>query len=266
MSLSFLLLLFLIGCLIGLLVGFFGVGGGVLMVPILLYLYGNIGFNTQVLTQIAFGTSLFIMIFASMSSAIRHNINKNVVWKAVLIIGISSMLSAYLGSAIAANLKGEVLQKIFAAILIITAIRMLIDIKNKKEKQLNLNFFGLTIPGIIVGFISALSGLGGGVFSIPIMVYLFNFPMKKAVGTSSAIIVITAFSGALGYIINGINNPLLPPGTIGFVDYQGSIAIILGSIPLSQVGAHFSNKTKSNILKKLFAIFLLVIAIKIFIF
>jgi uncharacterized protein len=114
--------------------------------------------------------------------------------------------------------------------------------------------------------LSALAGVGGGVLSIPVMHSILKFPLKKALGTSSATIVITAFASALGYAIRGWSNVLLPAGTLGYVDWLTALPLIAGSIPMAAVGATVANKTNVSRLKQIFAIFLLVIAMKMFFF
>jgi len=124
----------------------------------------------------------------------------------------------------------------------------------------------LLVLGAAAGFLAGFFGVGGGVFSIPIMYTLLHFPLKRALGTSSATIVLTALAGVAGYVVQGWRNPLLPAGTIGFVDYLHALPIIAGTIPLAIVGARLSEKTHPATLRRIFAAFLLVVAIKLFFF
>jgi uncharacterized membrane protein YfcA len=120
--------------------------------------------------------------------------------------------------------------------------------------------------GFLVGMVSSLAGVGGGVLSIPIMHSILKFPLKKALGTSSATIVITALAAGTGYILKGWGNSLLPEGTLGYVDWLHALPLIAGSSPLAAVGAHIANKTKVTVLKRIFALFLLVIAFRMLLF
>jgi len=120
--------------------------------------------------------------------------------------------------------------------------------------------------GLGVGLVSSLAGVGGGVLSIPIMHSILKFPLKKALGTSSATIVITALAAGTGYVVKGWGNTLLPEGTLGYVDWLHALPIIFGSIPLAAVGAQVANKTKVTVLKRVFALFLLVVAFRMLFF
>lgn len=267
MDIASLLTLLFAGCVAGFLAGFFGVGGGIILVPILLFYFQTIGVSSLVATHVALGTSLLIVIFASMTSAYQYAKNNHVVWRAVVVLGVASILGAFLGSSIAAELQGKTLQRIFAGVVTIAAFRLLMEPKKPKgEHQPNLGMPGLGLTGGFVGLVSSLAGVGGGVFSIPIMYTLLRFPLKKALGTSSATIVITALAAALGYIWKGWGNPLLPPNTLGYVDYLHAIPIIVGTLPFAALGASVAHRTHVDNLRRLYAVFLLVIAVKMFFF
>jgi uncharacterized membrane protein YfcA len=263
--LTFVLLL-LVGCAAGFLAGFFGVGGGILLVPALLFYYGTTSTTSLVTTHLAFGTSLLIIIFASASSAYRYDRDQYVVWRAVLLMGVASAAGALIGSAIAAMLRGHTLRQFFAAVLVIAAFRLFGQPRKPKGNlPPELAVQKLLPAGVLIGLVSSLAGVGGGVFAIPIMYSFFRFPLKKALGTSSAIITITAFAGTIGYAIKGWSVLGLPPYTLGYVDYLTAIPFILGSLPLAIVGATVADKTKADTLRKIFAVLLIAVAIRMFI-
>lgn len=265
-------LLLLAGCVAGFLAGFFGVGGGIILVPILVFYFHSIGVSSLVATHLAFGTSLFIVIFASIPSAYEHNKNGNVVWRAVLFIGVASIVGSIAGANVAAALQGKTLQRIFAAVVTVAAVRLLIEQKGAKaDPDAAPSPFGLTGIGLVVGLVSSLAGVGGGVFAIPMMYYFLRIPLKKALGTSSATIVITAVASTAGYIVKGWNPidvyaPELAAFTAGYVDYVHSLPIIIGTIPMARYGAMVAHKTHADNLRKLYAVFLLVIAARMFFF
>lgn len=261
------LLLLLAGGLAGFLAGFFGVGGGIILVPILLIFFKSVDVSSLVSTHLAFGTSLLIVIFASLTSAYQYLKNGHVVWRAVAFIGIASVLGAIVGSNIAGELQGKVLQRIFAGVVSIAAIRLLAEGRKPKEDPApNLAPPGLAGTGFVVGLVSSLAGVGGGVFAIPMMYNFLRFPLKKALGTSSATIVITALASSIGYIVKGWGNTLLPEYTLGYVDYVHSIPIIIGTLPAARFGATVANKTHVDKLRKYYGVFLVVIAAKMFFF
>ncbi len=260
-----LLILLIVGCIIGFLAGFFGVGGGVILVPVLIFLFTHQSVNNSVLTQLAMGTSLLIVIFASFSSAIKHTHQKNVYWRAVLIMGIASVVTAGLGSIIAAALPGNVLRIFFAIVVLTVGLRLFFEkIKQDNFGEFRPDSWKLILIGSFVGFLSPLTGVGGGVFSIPLMYYLANFPIKRAIGTSSATIIITAGVAVAGYILNGYGNTELPAHTFGFVDYIQAIPLIIGTVVIGPLGAATAYKTSSLILRRLFALFLIANSVYMF--
>lgn len=261
------LVLFLLGAASGFLAGFFGVGGGIILVPMLLAFYASAGVTSLVATHLAFGTSLLVIVFASFSSAYQYHRNGQVLWRAVLVIGLASIVGAALGSTVAGGLQGKTLQKIFAGVVVVSAFRLFAEVRKPKGSDgPSLGVAGLTGTGLVAGLISSLAGVGGGVFSIPMMYTLLHFPLKRALGTSSATIVITALAGVAGYIVQGWGNPLLPGGTAGFVDVLHALPLIAGTVPLAVVGARLSERTHPATLRRIFAAFLLVVAFKLFFF
>jgi hypothetical protein len=254
-----------VGCGIGFLAGLFGVGGGFIMVPILIFSFEHAGVSPSVLTHIAIGTSLFVVIFASISSAYQHRRQGNIDWHSVFVIGFSSALTAFATTRLAAALSGKHLQVAFAIIVMTAAVRMLTEGVSQAQKKLEWSSRpstgGLIGVGLTTGIVSALAGIGGGVFSIPMMYYFLKMPIKLAIGTSSATIVITAFFSVAGYIVNGIGRTGLPEWSLGFVDLQRGVALAIGTVLLARVGAYVSFRTHPFRLRKLFALFVILISI-----
>jgi uncharacterized membrane protein YfcA len=260
-------LLLIGGICAGFLAGFFGVGGGLILVPILLVYYQAVNVTSLVSTHMALATSLLIVVCASFSSAIQYRRNGNVVWKAVLWMGSTSVVGGLIGAVLAGGMQGKLLRQIFAAVVVFAAIRMMIETRKPKVEEMPpLQAPPLLGTGFLVGLLSALAGVGGGVLSIPVMHSMLKFPLKKALGTSSATIVITAFAAGVGYVVRGWSNVLVPAGTLGYVDWITALPLIAGSIPMAAVGAHVANTMKVARLKQVFALFLLVIAMKLLLF
>jgi len=254
-----------VGCGIGFLAGLFGVGGGFVMVPILIFSYEHSGISPSVLTHIAFGTSLFVVLLASIMSAYQHSKQRNIDWRSVFVIGFSSALTAFMTTWLAAVLSGKHLQMVFAIIVMAAAIRMLTESEIQANKKLEFsskpNAFRLMGVGITIGVISALAGIGGGVIAIPMMYFFINMPLKLVIGTSSAVIFITASFSVAGYIMNGIGRTGLPEWSLGFVDLQRGVALAIGTILLARIGAYVSFKAHPHRLRKLFAVFVIFISI-----
>lgn len=263
MDIANILILLLIGCASGLLAGFFGVGGGIVLIPVLLYYFQSIGVTSLVATHVTFGTSLLVILFSAFASSYQYYRHNQVVWRAVLIIGLASVVGAFGGSMLAGDLEGKTLQRIFAVLVAVAAFRLLVDSRKPRgDVEPKLEIPGLAGTGLAVGLASSLAGIGGGVLSIPIMYSLLHFPLKRAIGTSSATIVITALAAVIGYVVRGWGNPLLPGGTLGYVDFVHALPIIVGTVPSATLGAHLAEKTRSSVLKKGFGLLLLVVATK----
>jgi len=259
------LLFVVVGCGIGFLAGLFGVGGGVLMVPVLVFSYGASGIPSSVATHVAIGTSLFVVLFASISSTYQHSKQKNIDWRAVLFIGFCSALTAFGTSRLAASLSGRHLRIAFALVVITAGIRMLTETEAQAQKKLDLSSrpspIRLAVIGVTAGVVSALAGVGGGVITIPMMYYLTKMPLKLAIGTSSAAIFITAVFSVAGYVVNGMDREGLPPWSLGFVDLRWGAALAVGSLLMARVGAYVSFRIQPHRLRRLFAIFIISVSI-----
>lgn len=259
------LIFLMVGCGVGFLAGLFGVGGGFVMVPVLILSYEHLGFSPTVLTHMAIGTSLLVVLFSGTSSAYQHQKKGNVDWRAVALIGFSSALTAFGVARVAASLSGRHLRIAFAIIVIGAGLRMLTESRAKAERKLELtkspSQIGLMGVGLVAGMVSALAGIGGGVVTIPMMYQLLKMPLRVAIGTSSAAIVITALFSVTGYIVNGIGHPDLPKWSIGFVDLQRGLSLAIGTVLLAKWGAYVSFKTHPFLLRKLFALFIILVAL-----
>jgi len=263
MDVTGLVLLLLMGCIAGFLAGFFDLEGGIILVPLLLYYFLSIGISSLVATHLTFGTCLLTVIFASLFAAYQHSRKRHVLWRAVLMISAGSVIGVLIGTGIAAGLQGRSLQRIFAIVAVYAAIRLLAESKRPKEDpQLSPSPVVLGLIGLVTGLVSPLAGVGGGVLSIPMMNYFAKFPLKKALGTSSAAGGIIAIASTIGYIVKGWENPLLPPHTWGFVDYFYAAPIIVGTLPFTRLGASAAQRDKFQMLRKACAVFLLVVAMK----
>ena len=253
------------GCIIGFLAGMFGIGGGLLIVPLLVFSYSYSGIPPSIQTHLAIGTSLFIVIFTSLMSAFQHHKQRNIYWPAVFAIGLSSAVTAFGMARLAAALSGKHLRVVFALIVITAGVRMLTESEAESQKKLEFlskpgtpSLIGI---GLASGIVSALAGVGGGVITIPMMYYFLKMPLKLTIGTSSATVVITAFFSVIGYILSGMGRPGLPDWNLGFVDLQRGLAIIIGTLLLARIGAYVSFKTPPYRLRILFALFIISISI-----
>ena len=255
----------LVGCVVGFFAGFFGVGGGILMVPVLVFSYERAGVSSSVLTHIAFGTSLFVMVFASVMSAYQHNKQGSIDWRLVVLIGCSSAFTAFATARLVAGVSGGFLRVVFALVVIAVGTRLLTERETQAQKRVELlskpSTAGIVGTGAIAGVVSALAGVGGGLITIPTMYYVLKMPLKLAIGTSSAAIVITALFSVAGYIVHGMGHAGLPLWSFGFVDLRRGAALALGTLLMARAGAYVSFRTQPRRLRKCFALFIIIVSI-----
>ncbi len=265
------LILFVSGLFAGFLAGFFGIGGGIILVLILMYYYSAVGLPTEIIPKIAVATSLFTIIFTSISSTIKQYENRNIEWKLTFTMGSGSVISALIGSKIASVVSGGFIKAFILTVVLFAGLRMFFESNNQVDTddlsnyKANVSSISAFLWGFVSGIVSVFAGVGGGILLVPVMNNIMKIPIKRAIGTSSSIIILTSIFGTLGYIINGLGRSELSSlGTIGFVDYTAGILILLGSVITGRFGAQVSYKTKSKMLKKLFATLLIIVAIGTF--
>lgn len=257
------------GLTAGILSGMFGVGGGIIIVPSLIFIYGMLNINSPFIVHTAVATSLFTIIFTSFSSSYKHNSNRNISWKTAFIIGVSSAISVFLISKAAINLPGDILKKIFSVVLILVGLRMLLrkadELKDSNKAANSGGNYLLVLIGILSGTIAAFTGLGGGIFIIPLLHYIMKIPIKKAIGTSTAAIFITSVAGVVSYIIN-VPGSFVPihEYSLGMVDILYAIPIILASIPSAQLGVLIHNKTPHTVIARVFGAFVIIVSLRMF--
>ncbi len=248
------------GMVAGVLAGLLGVGGGVIIVPLLTFAFTAQQLPAPHILHLALGTSLASIIFTSISSLRAHNLRGAVNWPVVKNITPGILTGSFLGSWVAAQLSTGFLRGFFALFLYYVAAQLLLDIRPKPSRQLpgNAGLFGV---GNVVGGVSTLVGIGGGSLSVPFLAWC-NLPIHHAVGTSAAIGFPLAVAGAAGYVLNGLAAPALPSGTIGFVYLPALCGIALASICTAPLGARLAHRLPVALLKKVFALLVLVMGTK----
>lgn len=261
-----------IGLVTGLLAGLFGIGGGLILIPLLSYALMKQGLNTNISTHITIATSLAIIFFTSINAVIAQVRYKAVNWYAFLWMSIGLTLGSLGGSFIGSTLSGHLLRTALGIFTLGIALQLILSTlgnhKNKsseeeKEKRLAPKWI-FTSGGVVIGFASALFGIGGGAFIVPYLNWC-RLPIKKAIGTSSACIIPVAVASTLGYLWTGHGQADLPSGSIGFIYLPALIPIALSSMISVHLGVKFSHALPSMVLKRIFAGLLICIATSFFI-
>ncbi|MBO4369598.1 MAG: sulfite exporter TauE/SafE family protein [Desulfovibrio sp.] len=248
------------GAVAGILAGLLGVGGGIVIVPMLLAIFPTQGVPAELCQHLALGTSLASIVITSVSSSRAHHKRGAVHWDIVKNITPGILCGTFLGSLIASHMPILFLKLFFICFLVLVAIKMLARYQPKASRSMP-GFVGTSSVGSVIGLVSSFVGIGGGTLSVPFMTFC-NVPMHEAVGTSAAIGFPIALAGTLGYIIGGMNTPNLPDGTLGFIHLWALIGLASASFCTAPLGAKLSHQLPTARLKQCFAVFLLFVAAK----
>ena len=250
------------GAFAGLLAGLLGVGGGLVIVPMLTFIFTSQVLPPEHILHLALGTSLASIMFTSVSSVRAHHSRKAVNWPAVWRITPGILIGTFGGSWVAAQMTTTFLKMFFVLFQYYVALQMLLDIRPKPHRQLPGMgaMFGI---GSVIGGVSSLVGIGGGTMSVPFLIWC-NLPAHTAIGTSAAIGFPIALAGAAGYLVNGLSANV-PAGSFGFIYLPALMGIVSASILTAPIGARLAHSLPISRLKKVFAGLLLVMGTKMLI-
>ncbi len=245
------------GLFTGFLSGLLGIGGGLIIVPVLSYIFMRLGFTAEFIMHMALGTSLAVITFTSIASSRAHHNHQNVDWDIVNKIALGIVLGAFLGSQVAAKFDTRLLKLLFVIYVFLAAFQILSNYTPNPARILP-HRPTLNIVGFCIGWISSFVGIGGGTLSVPFLIYC-NVNVKRAIGTSSAIGLPIAIAGAIGYWVSGLHIAHLPNHSLGFIYLPAFIIIAFASLISAPVGAVLVQKLSVKKLKKIFALLLIVI-------
>ncbi|NOH64141.1 TSUP family transporter [Vibrio sp. RE88] len=258
MNIEFLVLLLLLGGIVGVMAGLLGIGGGLIVVPALLFLLPMAGIDPAISMQIALATSLASIIVTSGSSALNHFKLGNVDMYVVKWLMPGVVVGGFLGANVAEWIPSQYLPKVFGVIVLCLAVQMLFSIKRKSQKSMPGN--GATVAiGTGIGMVSSLAGIGGGSLSVPFL-NRHGIEMRKAVGSSSVCGCFIAISGMIGFILHGYQAQSLPAYSLGYVYVPALAAIASTSMLTTRIGAKLATSLPTATLKKIFAVFLVFVA------
>lgn len=248
-----------LGSFVGVVSGLFGIGGGII-VPVLTTIFLSNGIDEHNVVHMALGTSMAIIIVTSISSIKAQQKRKAIVWSVVKMMAPGIIIGTFIATFIASKLDSFYLSIIFAAFMFYSAIQMFVSKKPKPENKVFSNKTHL-LSGGIIGALSSLVSIGGGILSVPYLL-VQNIDIKRAIATSSAIGFPIAFSGTLGYIINGWSNTSMDTLTLGFVNLTAFACVALASFITAPIGVMLVHKININLMKKLFSLIPLGLSIK----
>jgi len=250
----------LTGLIAGILAGLFGVGGGLVIVPALYFILPYYSVAQENIMHIALATSLATIIITSISSAYSHYKHKAILVAVFLKLSPGLFIGALLIGLVANNFRSEWLTIFFIIFEFLIAAQMLRASQINANRQLP-SALGLGVSGTGIGVISALAGIGGGSLTVPFLSWC-KVPIKNAIATSAACGFPIAIGGMLGFTISGWDVVALPENSLGYVYLPAFLYISMASVICAPLGAILAHRLKSSLLKKLFALMLIVIAIR----
>ena len=251
----------LLGAFVGFFAGLFGIGGGLVLVPVLGFLFEAQHLTTQNNVHLlALGTAMAAIILSAAYSTVTHHKHGAVNRRIVISMTPGLLLGTALGTLFASSVPSFYLTLFFALFVYFAAATMLFNLKPKATRPLP-SYAGMTLVGCGIGAVSSLVSIGGGTLSIPFMLY-HNVPLKHAIGTSAALGFPIAIGGTLGYIVTGLSLDNLPPHTLGFVYLPALVLVATGSLFTTPLGARATHRLPLKTLRRGFAVLLLVLATK----
>ena len=263
-NISTFLALLATGVFAGILAGLLGVGGGIVIVPVLFFLFQSFGVSPESAMVVATATSLATIVPTSISSIRSHHQKGNVDFDLLKRWSVFILIGVLVGSWLVTRVDGSWLTALFGVIATLSALNMLFRTGKSALFQQLPGKAGQTVMGTSIGFFSSMVGIGGGTISVPLLT-LYNYPAHKAVGTAAAIGLIISLPGALTMLVLGSTPSDAPAGTFGLVNLIGFICIVPLTVLFAPVGASLAAKLDAAKLKKVFAIVLLITGVRMLI-
>ncbi|MFN3988021.1 MAG: sulfite exporter TauE/SafE family protein [Rhodocyclaceae bacterium] len=248
-----------VGGVSGFFAGLLGIGGGIILVPALVWLLAANGYPAEYVFQAALGTSMATILFTAASSLRAHHAHGAVIWPILRVFAPGVLVGAMLGSVLARYVPVVGLTIFFCTFLLFVALQMGLDFKPRPGRDLPAwpGQFGVATG---IGVVSALVAVGGGAMTVPFLVWC-NVPIRRAIGTSAAVGLPIAVGGSLGYVVNGLSIPSLPSGSLGFVFLPALLWTVLASALTAPLGAWAVARLPAQVLKRIFAVLLIGVAI-----
>ncbi|MCW8956801.1 MAG: sulfite exporter TauE/SafE family protein [Gammaproteobacteria bacterium] len=250
-----------LGALAGLLAGLLGIGGGLIIVPALAAIFHWQGVDARIIMHLALGTSLATIVVTSISSILAHHKRGAVLWPTFMRLTPGILAGAWMGGWLAAQASTDWLKPLFGVFELSVALYMLANIRIGDHHQLA-GAMATTSAGGFIGLISSLVGIGGGTLTVPYLLW-HRIEIKQAVATSAACGLPIAVAGSLSYTVFGWSSPQLPDYSLGFIHLPSLLGIIISSSLFAPLGARLAHSLPTQMLKKIFALSLLLVAIKL---
>jgi uncharacterized membrane protein YfcA len=247
----------------GFMAGFFGIGGGLIMVPILFYIFSFVGIEQAFVMHLALGTSFSIIIPTSIISTMTHMKFKAVDFSIVKTFGAFVAIGVVCGTIFAVSLKTSSLVLLFSIMTMLFSIYFLTVKEKINPTPKKINLIYRVVCGFLSGFLSAPMGIAGGVINTPVL-KMFGYPIKVAIGCSAAVGFVIALIGAIGFAISGSYLNINVPLSLGFVNIPTFLIFVPITMFMAKIGAKTVHKFDKRLIGKLFGIYLFIISCKLF--
>jgi len=254
------LILLASGAVAGMFAGLLGIGGGIIIVPVLAMVFTAQGISIDVLMHISIGTSLATIVITSLSSIRSHQKHQAIDWHVVRVITIGLFIGGFIGAAIAKLISGQDLKLIFSIFMFLIAAQMYFGNTTKAHRTLP-DKPGMILAGTGIGTIASLMGVGGGSMSVPFFTWC-NMSIRNAVATSSAVGFPIAVAGTIGFIVTGWAEADRPVMSLGYVNLPALLSIVVASVLSAPLGAWIAHRIPPMTLKRIFAGFLVILGIR----
>jgi len=249
-----------LGAIVGFLAGLLGIGGGLIMVPALVYILPFFDITHGAIMPIALATSLATIVITAASASLAHKKNNNIPSQLAKILSVFVASGALLGAFIADSLSAKTLTYIFSVAVILLAVYMLRSMHKSTLHDLPSNNV-LRMIGLFTGILASLMGISGGAILIPTLTY-FGVKMRQAIGVATLCGMTIALFGSIGYIITGLQQDHLPSWSLGYIYLPALLGLVMSSSFFARYGVKFAAQLPVQTLKKFFAIFLIIVALK----
>ena len=246
---------------VGFFAGLFGIGGGLISVPFLYYLFASFGIDNAYVMHLAVGTSFSIIIPTSIVSVMTHHKFKAVDFNIVKNYGMFVVIGVFFGTIFATNLNTKPLVLFFSIAVFILAFYLLYLKEKETNVKITMKLSSKIFFGFLSGFISAPMGIGGAVMNVPILKF-FGYSINNAIGSAAAIGFLIALFGAIGFLISGSYLDVNLPLSIGFLNIPAFLIFIPITTFMARIGARTVHKINKQKISKYFGIFLIVIGSK----
>ena len=248
---------------VGFSAGLFGIGGGLISVPVLYYIFGALGLSNDYLMHLAVGTSFAIIVPTSISSVLAHHKFKAVDFNIVKTYGLYAILGAILGTIFASTLKTEQLILFFVIVTFFLGIYLIFLKEKKIESNLNFKTHYKIFFGFISGFVSAPMGIGGAIMNVPVLKF-FGFSINRAIGSAAAVGFLIATTASIGFLITGNYKEINAPLSIGFINIPAFLIFVPITIFMAKLGARTVHNIDKKLITKLFGLFNLLVSTRLF--